>query len=610
MDAFLEAINNIDKIDIDAELVDTFKQSMQDFSAFFSQHPEIKINFDKLFKEKLYNNLRIKLQPEEVPEYAVACYNTGPNAIFFKEKKDIPTHFNKHTFIHEFIHFIIHNTYNNQENYNKFMLRAKAENKTVDDYNSPEDNRLKTTFYYHDVPTWLDEMMTEFWARKICGVEYMASYIFLERTIDFFEEYITTLTPDTFFNGEIKDFVNKYGFGSVHQFLSVLVRADKLSLKDKIENSSAIADFLLYSYANKLTSSDINLDDFLYQIFNTYKFLNNVNPNTFLECQKDITKQFITEKTGLELKDLDNLDYYLEYYNFLNKIFHTHHIICDKSYLIEFENETLMIAFSSEQPETIFLQGGSLKKLFTHTARTSANIETNKGGISYSNFPSFFKNTTVINFNGLSLNIDPKKQTFKNWDSLKSSLSKMVILEGSILDIPNKIKINLIKKQKEKQCDQFLEKNRSLRYKQGTPEYDKALSMINTIAKEWSTSLSIHKSAKLTTSNDENSAIWFHPIYNYLEKLPVAITLDSINKEMMPAILSKTNCGFGGQFVITGTSPDNQEIALANILNTNDSNSININLTQILPYMSESMKSELKNNTPQNSTVMSKIAQM
>lgn len=66
MNAFYQAIERIDEIKVDdalrASLVDVFEK----WAKYIDDHPNVKIDFDKLFKNNLYNNLTIKLEDKVV----------------------------------------------------------------------------------------------------------------------------------------------------------------------------------------------------------------------------------------------------------------------------------------------------------------------------------------------------------------------------------------------------------------------------------------------------------------------------------------------------------------------------------------------------------------
>lgn len=610
MDAFLDAIENIDKIDIDEELVDIFKQSMQDFSKFFAQHPEVEIQFDKLFKNKLYNNLHIKVQPEGVSAYAVACYNPQSNSIFFKEKKDIPYDFDIHTFTHEFIHFIIHNTFHNTNNNKAFWERARAENKTWQDYNTQHDLNIKTSFAYLDLPTWADEMMTEYWARQINGDKFRYSYFFLERTIDFLEHYITEITPDTFFNGDIKSFIKQNGLDNLDLALAELTKEYELDASKKYKLISEVGTYLLRCRAGKLAQENPTLKAFLFQLFNTEKFCDSVGNSLYLDCKKDIVEKFIKERTGLKIT---NLDACLDHYYFLNRVLQEKNVACDKCFLLNYNGNILEIAFCSDRLDKVYIGSGKNHLyLRAHNINTSADIETGFDGMAfyYTPYDSLVPNTTIIKFNGLTLGINAEKQEIRCLSPVDNKSIKISTLTGTINNVSGIIKDELQKELKSQQFKQFLKDSEQFRYEEGTPEYNNALRMLNTFAKDLGTPLAIRTPVLYTTGNDENSAIFTRPFYTQATKQPIAMELSAIDENAVPSILEKVNCNFGSQIVITGTSPDNKEIPIANIIKGKDSNSINLNYNLMLPYMSDDMYRELRASVENNNNATNEIEKL
>lgn len=610
MDAFLEAIENIDKIDIDEELVDIFKQSMQECSTFFAQHPEVKIKFDQLFKNKLYNNLHIKVQPEEVSSHAIACFKPKSNSIFFKEKKDLPDDFNSHTFTHEFIHFIIHNTFHNKNNHKFFWEKAKAENKTWQDYNTPLDRSIKTSFMYLDLPTWADEMMTEYWARQITGDKFRYSYFFLERTIDFLEHYITEITPDTFFNGNIKSFIKQNGLDNLDSALAELTKEDELLEAQKYRLTNEVGNYLLRYRAEKLKQENPNLKTFLFQLFNTEKFCHSVGNDYYLNCKKDIVEKFIKDKTGLKIKNLKTC---LDHYNFLNRVLQEKNVACDKCFLLNYNGTTLEIALCSDRLDKIYLGFDKNQTyLEAHKANTSADIQADFQcrKIDYNRNYSIAPNATIINFNGLTLDIDVERQEIQCLSPIEDKSLTISTFTGTINNMAGIIKDELIKEQKSQQFKQFLEDSKQFRYEEGTPEYNNALRMLNTFAKELGTPLAIHTPVLYTTGNDEDSAIFTRPFYAQATEQPIAMKLSAIGKNSISTILEKVNCDFGSQIVITGISPDNQEIPIANIIKNKDSNSINLNYNLMLPYMSDNMYKEFKASVENDNTAINEIEKL
>lgn len=610
MDAFLEAIENIDKIDIDEEIVDIFKQSMQSFSKFFGQHPEVKIQFDKLFKLKLYNNLHIKVQPEEVPEGAIACYNTKLNSIFFKEKKDLPDDFNSHTFTHEFIHFIIHNAFYDKNNHKAFWEKAKAENKTWQDYDTPLDRIIKTSFMYLDLPTWADEMMTEYWARQISGDKFRCSYFFLERAIDFLEQYVTEITPDTFFNGNIKGFIKQNGLDNLDLALADLAKVDKLQIAKKYKLTNEVGTYLLRYRAEKLAQETPTLKTFLFQLFNTEKFCHSVGDNVYLDCKKDIVEKFIKNKTGLKITNLNTC---LEHYNFLNRVLQEKNVACDKCFLLNYNGTTLEIALCSDQLDKIYLGFDKNQTyLEAHKANTSADIQVGIDGrsINYTTYDSIAPNTTIIKFNGLTLDIDIERQEIQCLSPIDDKSLTISTLTGTINNVSGIIKDELQKEQKSQQFKQFLEDSKEFRYEEGTPEYNNALRLLNAFAKNLGTPLAIHTPALYTTGTNENYAIFAHPFYAQATKQPIAMQLSAIGKNAVPTILEKVNCDFGNQIVITGTSPDNQDIPIANIIKGKNSHSINLNYNIMLPYMTDDMYQEFRTSVENSYTTTNEIEKL
>ena len=61
MRAFDEAIERIEEINIPNELIPVFVKTMQRMSSYFDSIGDLRLDFDKLFHNRLYNNRNEKI---------------------------------------------------------------------------------------------------------------------------------------------------------------------------------------------------------------------------------------------------------------------------------------------------------------------------------------------------------------------------------------------------------------------------------------------------------------------------------------------------------------------------------------------------------------------
>lgn len=199
VDAFQIAKDRIDEIEMPDYLKPVFLQMMDNFSVFFRDNPQIKLDVNKIFEEHLYNDLKIGTESiekiwEKQGKGASGYYSTRENILVlednFEEMSDSDKGHYVHIFTHEFVHFIIHNS-------------------------------------GHDkLPVWADEMMTEIMSREISG----GRSISYQAIIDFGELFSGNIEPflgngvgaGLFFNGEFIDYLNRNNLNSDYRLVNAL----------------------------------------------------------------------------------------------------------------------------------------------------------------------------------------------------------------------------------------------------------------------------------------------------------------------------------------------------------------------------------------------------
>ena len=175
MNAFDNVIKRIDEINIDKELVPIFIEAMNLMSDYFNNLDGLQTNYDEFFEKNLYNNLNIVVV-DELDANAAGAYSQKQNSIKFLSNQ-INSKFSVHILIHEFIHFIIHKQ-------------------------------------FPRLPSWADEMMTEYLTTQIHKTEFRV-YASLMNIFKFVDANIENIKVEDFLNGNFMKFIEKYNLFEV-----------------------------------------------------------------------------------------------------------------------------------------------------------------------------------------------------------------------------------------------------------------------------------------------------------------------------------------------------------------------------------------------------------
>ncbi len=257
--AFLEAAKNVDSLGVPPEWKDTFVEAMKDFANYFEAHPDITMDVGALFQEKLYGNLKFKIDEERLAkQHAAGSYNQDENLITLEHKHNSSPRaalWDKQVLTHEFIHFLYMNTY-------------------------PEP----------PLPKYANEAFTEILARQISECYFSSSY---EDEVDFFkamdsfqpikehdpDEYGINCVP--FLNGEVPKYLKDIGLCDLENNKISKLGAILLDLVNNTLNAadnSSNKKFLEEYFAKKAFLSK----DALIGLYSTYTtYTKNLPQNVF-----------------------------------------------------------------------------------------------------------------------------------------------------------------------------------------------------------------------------------------------------------------------------------------------------------------------------------------
>ena len=338
MDAFLRAIQRIRSIKIDEELRPSFERTMVKFSHFFAQHPEIRVDFDKLFDKYLYNNVCIRFgTPYEFSDDCLGYYSAKDNIINIKNTSTKGGNLDKSrqdsVLMHEFIHFIIFSLYDNTNEYNQSVI-ANGEN--------PIDEETQKLIKYHNLPLWANEMLTEYWTQIISyGSFVKPSYKKLVTMYDEISKNIQEAQPATFFNGEADEIIKNYNLSAIDETLLLLIEDTK---QNDCKNNSLDTDIsrhYLYLLGKKLANNKISNIEYMKSIFNTklpIPIANDLNSDRLNLVTNYLRNSASNPKNIAECTDK------LLALQALNFIWSVKKFECDSPYIIKIDDYTIILA--------------------------------------------------------------------------------------------------------------------------------------------------------------------------------------------------------------------------------------------------------------------------
>ena len=268
MKAFDDVLKRINEIEMPKEYVPMVTSVFEKISKTFDSMPGLKVNFEKLFSEKLFGSLKIKqinLNEDKLASRGTrGFYDIANNTIYTLSSND------ESSFCHEVIHFMIRNLYPElYDEISKFGI----------------------------VPMWLDEALTQRLTNLIMNTPRATAYGMLLSLVSFIERNIgEQFSLTDFLNGESFKMVDNY---NLYEFKDDLNHfADNYTEQSGYEACSRVILHYYNQFINKqLKNPSIKLEDLikslaLYEAQTLYD--GTINPFTiervdayFLQTERD-----------------------------------------------------------------------------------------------------------------------------------------------------------------------------------------------------------------------------------------------------------------------------------------------------------------------------------
>ncbi len=592
MNAFEKAVLNADNIKVEEELSPFMLQSFKLMGQFFNENA-VALDFERLFQAFLYNNLKIHRDKiNEVDEKAAAHFSYD-NKIVIKNVYDQFEH-NVLVFTHEFIHFMINNAYKiNGNNSKNLSMNA------IDYVNSNIENLDK----YKNLPSWANEMLTEYFARVITGVHYARSYQALINVAYYLNKYIEPLTPKIFFNGGLQDYINRNHLYRIDKELDASRENEFKNYDEKYQNSVAIYSFILREYALKLAEQNLSISEYLQKL---YAF---EEPIT-IKLGKHYTHyamKYISQKIGVTAEKDNYLDLLNAYSTMVlpdHKDYYNANLL--NPFLVKVDDFTLFI-MRVNRPELCFAtalidkneniyktrqlaKGKSLIIDYSPQINAPATIRNESGRLGE------FRGCTILNFNGVVLGFLKDSENLIVLDNPNNKLISITQIMGTPDEILAKITkqasidhqivqqklwkangnnsgyaskktqndTNSAKKQQKTTqnsipCHYVDNKN--------TKEYNETINYINKIVKYFNAKIYVHEATPMPTGDFNHN-----DVYANYKNAPTVYKLTHIGNQSYKLILSQSKANVNDNAILSIQLPSGINMPLASMVKLSDDN--------------------------------------
>ena len=341
--AFRAAAKSVDKLGVPEAWKPIFKGAMEKFAVYFDAHPDITMDVEKLFKDKLYdktNGLKFeKLSRWASLQGALAQYNIDANTIFLMETKEGNTGDDEHTLIHEFIHFLYCQSYSD----------------------------VKLAYFF-------EEALTESLARQVSGYAYTQSYeaeIEVLKALNRFKpigKTAETIDCVPYLNGKLANYIKNTGLKTedispqimIHEIEQYIRNHSRKNLKD-----------IVHEFSNPIYSNAV-----LTALFNS-RDKYNISDNIRHQIPIKIPEEYM--KVGND---------YLAYLQAMNELTETYpknykQFTLQKAYFIPANNdkcETRIFYFNAGEENFVFKQTINLADYYVYVFRNTKekNLDTSE----------------------------------------------------------------------------------------------------------------------------------------------------------------------------------------------------------------------------------------
>lgn len=592
MNAFEKAVLNADNIKVEEELRPIMIESFKLMGQFFNKNA-VALDFERLFQAFLYNNLKIyRDKNHEVAEKAAAHFSYN-NKIVIKNVYD-QFEYNLLVFTHEFIHFMICNAYAINKNNSK--------NLSIDTINYINSN-ITDLDKYKKLPSWANEMLTEYYAYKITNFHYASGYQALINVAYYLNKYIEPITPQIFFNGELQDYINRNHLYRIDKELDASRENEFKDYSKKYQNSVAIYSFILREYALKLAEQNLSIPEYLQKLYDFKE------PIT-LKLGKHYTRyamKYISQKIGTTAEKDKYLDL-LKCYSVMalpeHKNFYNDNL--KNPFLVKFDDITLIITRVNKQElcfatalidknENIYktrqlAKGKSLIIDYSPQINAPATIRNESGRIGK------FRGCTILNFNGVVLGClkdsenlivldNPNNklisitQIMGTPDEILAKITKQASIDHQIVqqklwkangnnsDYASKKTQNDTNSAKKQQ--KTTQNSISCHYvdNKNTKEYNETINYINKIVKYFNAKIYVHKATPMPTGDFNHN-----DVYANYKNAPTVYKLTHIGNQSYKLILSQSKANVNDNAILSIQLPSGINMPLASMVKLSDDN--------------------------------------
>jgi len=548
MNAFYQAIERIDEIKVDDALRAPLIGVFEKWAKYIDEHPNIKIDFDKLFKNYLYNNLVIeKVDEIIIDEQDVAgVYRTGKNEI---QVSNI-TNMLEHTLMHEFTHFVYHNT-------------------------------------YKDLPTWADEMMTESFTIDMMGVN-MGSYVKLTNFFNLLDKNVEKIDFEQFLNGNFADYMKENNLNDINSQLASLLETTTQDQYDDIMTT------LVLKRASNLLSKDLTFQDYITKMMETdlrglvfsgklyvdrltYSAIQYVNKvrytsTDFMQVRSIIENMCIIDRVEKELNDkLESLQT-----GELNGV----------PFLLGVSGKQAIFWYDFPSYQNMSIEKGRFAK-----------IEFKGNGFSACNSPAP-DGRTAFEVMGHKFVWDEKTREFRCEGGSKIELKPHAgTMQANIQALANLFNLAIYNADKQN----FVTKPDTARARafNNDKNFDEKMHDLTRLATALRAPLYACKQSLYTSGNEDTGMIILSPLYGKHDESTVLTKMDGVSKENILSVLKGQNVQFGEQFDIVAKIND-KYVTIANVCKGNErdganfgvSVNYNVALKQLAPVYADAILSE------------------
>lgn len=548
MNAFNQAIERIDEIKVDdalrASLVDVFEK----WAKYIDEHPNVKIDFDKLFKNNLYNNLTIKLEDKVIVDGSEVggAYYCGKNEIRVSNLPNMLSHI----LMHEFTHFVYHNTYKN-------------------------------------LPLWADEMLTEAFTIDRYNINY-GSYIKLIYLFEVLDKNLEKIDFEQFLNGEFDAYIKQNNLDDINSQL--------LSLIDKTtqDQYNDIMTTIVLGKCSNLLSQGLTFKDYLENMLETDLRGLNFDGKLYVDRLAYSAIQYVN-KVQYVGTDFMQVRSYIEKMCIINRL------------QKEFDEKIENIQTGKIKGVPFILGVGEKQVIFWYDFPSFRNTSITKGQYakievcdnSFSSCQSAsIDGKTIIEVMGQKFVLNEKEKLFTCEQNSAVELEKISgTMQENIQELADVFNLAIYKDDKQK----FVTKSEYERERvfSGNKEFDSKMHDLTRLTTAIGAPIYACKQSLYKVGKDENWAIFTAPFYSKHDETTLSTKIGKITKENIITVLKEQNVQFGEQFDIVAKVGD-KYVTIANVCKghaqNNEDFGISVNyrvaLNQLAPEHADAVLSE------------------